>query len=91
MGLTDEKVDRQVLEGWLGKPKGMKQIAFEQGLIDPEVLKFYSKADIVEEQTLLQTMSKDIGLILGMKVIVDRSSKGHPEIAGEGVKYKWAN
>eukprot|EP00957_Ditylum_brightwellii_P021184 1596966-Ditylum_brightwellii.AAC.1 len=86
MGLTVEKVDRQVLEGWLGKPKGMKQIAFEQGLIDLENLKFYSKdgpkdedgkiideyfslknilstpTDFVEEQTLLQTMSKDTGL-----------------------------
>eukprot|EP00957_Ditylum_brightwellii_P197661 15058430-Ditylum_brightwellii.AAC.1 len=30
MGLTVKKVEWNVIEGWVGKPKGMKQVAFEK-------------------------------------------------------------
>eukprot|EP00957_Ditylum_brightwellii_P161394 12288930-Ditylum_brightwellii.AAC.1 len=36
-------------------------------------------------------MSKRIGTSLGMNVTADRSPKGHPEVAGEGIEYTWAN
>ena len=115
MGLTLDKVENKVLEGWVGKPKGMKQIAFERGFIDLENIKLYTKdgpkdedgktidesfslkkiisglTDFVEEETLLQVMSKRIGTSRGMNVTVDRSPKGHPEVAGEGIEYTWAN
>jgi hypothetical protein len=110
-----DKVENKVLEGWVGKPKGMKQIAFERGFIDLENVKLYTKdgpkdedgktidesfslkkiisglTDFVEEETLLQVMSKRIGTSRGMSVTVDRSPKGHPEVAGEGIEYTWAN
>jgi len=110
-----DKVENKVLEGWVGKPKGMKQIAFERGFIDLESIKLYTKdgpkdedgktidesfslkkiisglTDFVEEETLLQVMSKRIGTSRGMNVTVDRSPKGHPEVAGEGIEYTWAN
>eukprot|EP00957_Ditylum_brightwellii_P109500 8351142-Ditylum_brightwellii.AAC.1 len=97
MGLTLMKVEDKRQEGWVRKPKGTKQIAFERGFIDIENLKFYSKEgpkddnDFVEEETLLQHMTKKIGAKLGMDVVVDRSPKCHPEIAGEGIQYTWAN
>eukprot|EP00957_Ditylum_brightwellii_P147198 11208450-Ditylum_brightwellii.AAC.1 len=43
MGLTLDKVEDTVLEGWVGKPKGMKQIAFESGFIDLDNIKLYTK------------------------------------------------
>eukprot|EP00957_Ditylum_brightwellii_P013976 1054762-Ditylum_brightwellii.AAC.1 len=39
MGLTLDKVEDKILEGWVGKPKGMKQIAFERGFIDLDNIK----------------------------------------------------
>ena len=95
MRLTLNKVEDKVLEGWLGKPKEMKQIAFERGFIDLDNIKLYTKdgpkdeggktinesfslkrilsglTDFVEEEKLLQIMSKCIGTSLGMNVTVD--------------------
>ena len=39
--------------------------------------------DFVNEETLLQYHGKMLG------VIVDRSPKCHPEVAGEGIEYSW--
>eukprot|EP00957_Ditylum_brightwellii_P189282 14406750-Ditylum_brightwellii.AAC.1 len=67
MGLTLVKVEDKILEGWVEKSKGMKQIAVERGFIDIENLKLSSKErpkdedDFVEEETLLQHMAKQIG------------------------------
>eukprot|EP00957_Ditylum_brightwellii_P003064 234377-Ditylum_brightwellii.AAC.1 len=75
----------------------MKQIAFESGLIDLEKLKFYFKGgpkdedDFVEEENLLQHMSKKIGSNLRLRAIVDRTSKCNPELSGEGIEYTWVN
>ena len=40
--------------------------------------------DFAEEETLLQYHGRFLG------VIVDRTPKCHPEIAGEGIEYDWA-
>eukprot|EP00957_Ditylum_brightwellii_P044730 3391929-Ditylum_brightwellii.AAC.1 len=45
--------------------------------------------DFVEEKTLLQHMGEAAGRNLGISVTIDRSPKGHPEVAGEGIKYTW--
>jgi hypothetical protein len=39
--------------------------------------------DFIEEETLLQYHEKALG------VIVDRTLKCHPEVAGEGIEYNW--
>jgi len=33
--ITTEECD--ILEGWLGKPKGIKQVLWERGLLNPDV------------------------------------------------------
>ena len=43
-----------------------------------------SLEDFCEEETLLQHHGRLLN------VIVDRTPKCHPEIAGEGVEYSWA-
>eukprot|EP00957_Ditylum_brightwellii_P069055 5241678-Ditylum_brightwellii.AAC.1 len=45
--------------------------------------------DFVEEKTRLQHMGEAAGWNLGMSITIDRSPKGHPEVAGEGIKYTW--
>ena len=40
-------------------------------------------ADFENEETLLQTMGRDMG------VLVDRTPKCHCELAGEGIEYSW--
>ena len=40
--------------------------------------------DFISELTLLQYHSQQLGVVL------DRSPKCHPEIAGEGIEYLWA-
>ena len=42
------------------------------------------QADFKEEITLLQYHAQKLGVVL------DRSPKCHPEIAGEGIEYAWA-
>ncbi len=39
--------------------------------------------DFEEEETLLQTMGRDMG------VLIDRTPKCHCELAGEGIEYSW--
>eukprot|EP00957_Ditylum_brightwellii_P082628 6282216-Ditylum_brightwellii.AAC.1 len=95
MGLTLEKVEQKIVEGWFGKAKRMKPIAFECGLIDLDNLKFYSKDGPKDEddfiETLLQNTFKKVGSNLGLRVIVDWMPKCHSELAGEGIEYTWAN
>ena len=50
-----------------------------------------SFTDFVKEETLLQVMIRSAGKMIGLDVTVDRSPKGHPEVAGEGIEYTWAN
>eukprot|EP00957_Ditylum_brightwellii_P117637 8972762-Ditylum_brightwellii.AAC.1 len=42
-----------------------------------------SFTDFVEEETLLQVMTRKAGKVVGLNITVDRSPKGHPEITGE--------
>jgi hypothetical protein len=100
-----------MVEGWMGKPKGMLQILWERGFIDknmdPKTAEQYytndgkkdafgnliegtslrkmmrELFDFVEEETLLQYHARLLG------VVVDRTPKCHPEIAGEGIEYSW--
>eukprot|EP00957_Ditylum_brightwellii_P120040 9160373-Ditylum_brightwellii.AAC.1 len=46
--------------------------------------------DFVEENSLLQHMGEAAGRNLGVSITIERSPKGHPEVAGEGVEYMWA-
>lgn len=105
----------RIKEGWIYKPKGMTQIAYERGLIDTNNLHLYTKdghrdedrkildkefslhdiiascTDFAEEKTLLQTNSEQIGKKRNMSVLIDRTPKCHPELAGEGIEYTWEN
>jgi hypothetical protein len=80
-----------IVEGWMGKAKGLNQIAWERGLIDP--LETYTKADLVElllkcsdfdnAETNLQMIARNLG------VVAERTPKFHCEMAGEGIEYDW--
>jgi hypothetical protein len=93
----------KVKEGWIGKPKGMRQICWERGLLDPQK-KYVAKRtkrdteeggrieyrevldrcfDFQNELTMLIHLGNNLG------VEVDRSTKCHPELAGEGIAYTW--
>ena len=104
-------VTETIKEGWNKKPKGMLQILWERGFIDPAIEStkaegFYTNdgkrdafgniipgtslrmmmselIDFIQEETLLQYHGKTLG------VMVDRSPKCHPEVAGEGIEYSW--
>ena len=96
-------VEDVVVEGWVGKPKGIKQVLWEQGLLDPFVT-YITKikkndpnhdgeveylavladcADFLNEKTSLMYLGERL------RVEVDRSTKCHPELAGEGIEYSW--
>ena len=82
---------------YVGKPKGLRQVLYERGLIDvgtPEQQKDLPKVDQLreimancydfqhEETALEQAMHKQ-GHLLRM------TPKGHPELAGVGIEYSW--
>jgi len=95
-------VDEPVLKhGWVNKPKGMLQVLYERGWIDPTKPKSTYLVDDKDDKLGLrsmvarmpdfnseQTRLQYMGTKLGM--VVDRSPKYHLEIAGEGVEYSWA-
>eukprot|EP00957_Ditylum_brightwellii_P134555 10258274-Ditylum_brightwellii.AAC.1 len=87
MGITLEKVEPNVLEGWVGKAKGMKQAAFERGFLEIKNVHLYSKESHkdYEEETMLQNTTGKVAVVLRINVTVDRTPKCHPELAGEGI------
>jgi len=104
-------------KGWLHQPKGMLQIVWERGFIDPSLITFNlwrkypeggkkdnfgqtiegtplkdmmaSLPDFVHEKKLLQLHAEDRSTT-DCQIIMIRSPKCHPEIAGEGIEYDWA-
>eukprot|EP00957_Ditylum_brightwellii_P164368 12513344-Ditylum_brightwellii.AAC.1 len=47
--------------------------------------------DFVKEETLLKQRAHQLVENLEVSVVVDCMPKGHPELAGEGIEYTWAN
>jgi hypothetical protein len=92
-----------IVEGWVGKPKGIRQVLWERGLLDPQVtyVALIKKDDPnLEEMVEYSTVLADCADFLGEKtslmylgerlgVGVDRSTKCHPELAGKGIVYTW--
>ena len=76
----------------MGKQKGLSQIAWERGLLNP--VQSYTKNDLVKKllectdfantETNLQMIARTLG------VRAERSPKFHCEMAGEGIEYDWA-
>ena len=86
---------REQKEGYVGKPKGMKQVLWERGWYvdgmsttskDPEKnipMVLGDLPDFKNERSALQHTVEKRGRILLM------SSKFHPEVAGVGIEYSW--
>ena len=114
LGIDVQKETKIYTNGWLGKPKGMRQIAYERGFITKENYKEYTEygkrdergvvidksyslrhilsscTDFAQEKTLLQHYAKKLAKKKGIIIIIDRTPKCHPELAGEGIEYSWA-
>ena len=95
-----------VKEGYVGKAKGLTQLLKERGLFVEGMTKdgtctaggrkFYkgdefnmvlvlnNQPDYKAERTALETLGDSLG------VVVQASTKCHPEIAGEGIEYGFA-
>jgi hypothetical protein len=92
-----------IVEGWIGKPKGIRQVLWERGLMDPQVtcgIKVKKGDPNYEEKVEYSTVLADwadflnektsliyLGECLGVEV--DRSTKSHPELVGKGIEYFW--
>lgn len=93
---TEREANGQVKTtiGYVGKPKGLKQVLWERGFWDVSNPNFKPKVeelreimaeclDFKHEETALQQISNKAGHLLRM------SPKGHPELAGVGIEYSW--
>jgi hypothetical protein len=90
-----------IVEGWVGKPKGIRQVLWERGLLDLQVTyvaKIKKDDPNFEEKVEYAAVLADCADFLGEKtslmylgerlgVEVDCSTKCHPELAGEGIEY----
>lgn len=82
---------KKIIEGWEGKPKGMLQLLWERGFLNTSLpTAEVWKADFVNEKTLLQLHAEARSIQSGCEIILIRSPKCHPEVAGEGIEYDWA-
>eukprot|EP00957_Ditylum_brightwellii_P089148 6788541-Ditylum_brightwellii.AAC.1 len=93
MGNALENFEPAILEGWMGKPKGIKQVVFERGFLELDNAHICSKEGPKddEEETMLQHMTGKIAVGLGINVTAECTPKCHPELAGEDIEYTWAN
>ena len=96
-GRKNEKEKEGIVrEGYLGKPKGMKQILWERGWfiegmstaadVKPEMdleRVLSAQPDFKDERPALQHLVESRGHILLL------SPKYHPEIAGVGIEFSW--
>lgn len=113
-GLEVTYLPDKIQKGWVGKPKGFKQILFERKLLNLNDIKNYTKdghkdgdgnllddkysmknilgacTNFVNEMTSLQRVGHEIGKKHGYDITIDRTPKCHPEVAGEGIEYTWA-
>ena len=84
-------MEKVTIEGYVGKPKGMKQVLWERGLwkddgsmvVGDAKEQLQSCTDFSNEKGALEDMVSSRGHVLMM------SPKGHPELAGVGVEYSW--
>jgi hypothetical protein len=103
----DEPVVEMVagmVKGYEGAPKGIKDVLFERGWLNPQVeytMKGTNGADgILDEATSLEcimascedfreetTAMHEFMELLGVEM--EKTPKGHPELAGCGVEYGW--
>ena len=93
-----ENQDEPPLPGWDGAQKGMWQLCFETGHIEPDRKEFYSKKelrkilssrrDFAEEITALEWIAAEMSDD-SCTVQVIFSPKYHCEIAGEGIEMCW--
>jgi hypothetical protein len=87
--IKDDAGEKVLKQGYVGQPKGLKQVLWERGLWEHGLTQERAKAllsaceDFKSEPSSLEELVQDIGGLLIM------SPKGHPELAGKGVEYSW--
>ena len=100
--MLDKKGNKVIVEGWAGKPKGLRQVLWERRKWKAGMVQKIKVDDSQQRdrsfcmQTVLH-QCPDFNTEPGAlhKLIHDRghillmSPKGHPEIAGLGVEYDW--
>jgi hypothetical protein len=104
-GIETEVTENVIQSGWNGKAKGLRQILWERGLLDPNLK--YTKQGPTDEDgnvdcsrslTCLMAACPDFKDELNalqhlgdrLGVVVLSTPKYHAELAGEGVEYIWA-
>ena len=79
-GISTEVETAVVVEGWMGKPKGIRQVLYERGYLDPDRLSEYrlchddeelsyssllaACSDFANEKSRLQQLAEDLGTTL---------------------------
>lgn len=103
-GIPLTVVEGEVTKGYVGKPKGLRQVLYERGLLDPSRIAMYyndPKGSDEEDEPfcLKQLMGKCADfleeetqmefIMKKLHVTVEMSPKCHPELAGQGIEYCW--
>jgi hypothetical protein len=62
MGLAIHEEKQEIKDGWLGKPKGLLQVCWEQGLLDPYVPSIESHYTLTGQRDVLWILMPDTSL-----------------------------
>ena len=102
--MSKEKIDIEIEEelvdeGWVGSPKGLKQVLWERGWIDPSHYSSYTKKtlqgllekcqDFIEEPSAMEILFRKLSTHNQCNIYLMSSPKYHCEIAGEGIEFVW--
>ena len=104
-GIALKKRNQKIIEGWVGKPKGLLQVLWERGWIDEQRLDEYrllakdEEGEIIEELSLTVLMESCLDfanekcrledLVNSYGMSVIMTPKYHAELAGCGIEYSW--
>jgi hypothetical protein len=98
-GLSMTKTFFPSIEGYVGKPKGLKQIAFERGFYTREQLLKTRGPDAIKAEELRKTIGECLDfqqelsqlqfIAQELGVEVRMTPKAHAELAGRGTEYSW--
>ena len=79
----------KVVEGYVGRPKGLKQVLWERGRYVEGMSKEQMEVSMAAGADFRNEKSQIEELLIAAGHLMEKSPKGHPELAGAGIEYCW--
>ena len=91
-GVETHKQDDKFLPSWEGKSKGVLQVLWERGLLNPQLLDKYTlEGKKIQYQGRATSKICFVTSLPNALIQVRLTPKFHAELAGEGIEFIWGH